>query len=171
MTGLSLRKLVRNTSHQVDEGVAALITLLVLQPSVDYLPASCAAVLASAAGLLLALSPRSLLQGRRFARSRGFGPIAGFLAWVRIKARHFYDFVALRRIVSGTDDLGSWEISEVNAEAVRRLREAGQSFIVATGHSPVKRTSACTRGGFFHTASPPYWRRWSGQPGATLSTS
>ena len=134
MTGLNLRTLVRDTAHQVDEGVAALVTLWVLQPSVDYLPAWCAGVLASAAGLLLALSPRSLVQGRRFARSRGFGPIDGFLAWVRIKARHFYDFVALRRIVTGADDLGSWEISEVNADAVRRLREAGQSFIVATGH-------------------------------------
>lgn len=49
-------------------------------------------------------------------------------------AQPFYAFVVIRRMLRGREQAASWNIEEENSQEVCRLREDGQSFIVASGH-------------------------------------
>jgi lauroyl/myristoyl acyltransferase len=55
------------------------------------------------------------------------------LAWEWLR-RPFLDFVMLKRVWYGREDVSKWRIVEQNSDEVARLRETGESFIVATGH-------------------------------------
>jgi lauroyl/myristoyl acyltransferase len=55
------------------------------------------------------------------------------LAWGWLR-RPFLDFVMLKRVWYGREDVSKWRIVEKNSDEVAHLRESGQSFIVATGH-------------------------------------
>jgi lauroyl/myristoyl acyltransferase len=91
--------------------------------------------IADALALLLIISPQS---GRRTFNEMiiafGKGRLdTAILTWKWL-SRPFRDFVILKRIKYKREDLTQWKIIERNAEAIKVLRESGQSYIVATGH-------------------------------------
>jgi lauroyl/myristoyl acyltransferase len=70
----------------------------------------------------------------RMREAFGEGRFRSFqLAWGWI-ARPFRDFVILKRVLYGREDVSNWRIIERNSDEVASLRETGQSFIVATAH-------------------------------------
>jgi lauroyl/myristoyl acyltransferase len=93
----------------------------ILAPAAYVLPESWGLHLAK----LLVLPLKRLFGGGRYRSFR--------MAWSWI-ADPFLDFFVFQRVLNGRDDVTKWKIVQRNAEGVARLREAGQSFIIATGH-------------------------------------
>jgi lauroyl/myristoyl acyltransferase len=106
-----------------------------LAPAAYLLPQTWALAAADALSLpLLAFPTPGFMTYWSMRRLFGASRYRGFrLAWAWI-ARPFRDFVILKRVLYGREDVCSWRIVEKNAEEVTRLRERGQSFIVATAH-------------------------------------
>lgn len=106
----------------------------VLRPAADFLPGGLSRAIARVSGIFFALRPSGLIMCRRLSRSLRISTPEAFRTWVGMQARPLTDFVALRRILRGKEDLTDWEITERNADDVNMLRKAGSSFVVATGH-------------------------------------
>ena len=81
-----------------------------------------------------------------------------FSSWGTV-ARPYRDFVTLKRILYGREDVSTWRIIERNSDEVASLRETGQSFIVATAHLHDRHCSvACpsiTPGNLITVGHPP----------------
>lgn len=121
--------------RDVYETGLALVMLLVLRPAADHLPRRWARGLAQAVGFLIALSPtrgRATYAGMR--RAFGLSRTSAFHASYQWLARPLQDFVILRRVLRGREDYTRWKVHEISSDAVRRIKESGQPFIVATGH-------------------------------------
>ena len=83
-------------------------------------------------GLVLLPSPGMVTYCRMRRAWKGW--LRSFqLAWGSV-ARPYRDFVTLKRILYGREDVSTWRIIERNSDEVASLRETGQSFIVATAH-------------------------------------
>lgn len=121
--------------HDIAEATRALAMLAVLMPAADHLPAAWAYEVAEFIGVLRDVSPFGSRSTRRVLKDafRLSDECATRAARSALAAR-YADFVTLRRIVRGREDLAGWRILEKNAEEVRSLRESGGSYIVATGH-------------------------------------
>ena len=92
-------------------------------------------VVAKVLSLSLAVLPSpGMTTYRDMRRAFGKGRFRSFqLAWASV-AGPFRDFVILKRVMYGREDVSHWRIIERNSDAVVSLRETGQSFIVATAH-------------------------------------
>jgi lauroyl/myristoyl acyltransferase len=113
----------------------ALAMLLLLRPAADWLPASWALALAELIGFVIAVSPtRGRATYSTMCEAFGLSGLRAARAAQQWLARPFRDFVVLRRIARGREDCSRWKVREIGNEAVRRLKESGQPFIVATGH-------------------------------------
>jgi lauroyl/myristoyl acyltransferase len=51
-----------------------------------------------------------------------------------LRQRAFTDFVVMRRLRNGQDDLETWDYVEHNVAAVQALRAAGRPYLIATAH-------------------------------------
>ena len=132
---MRLRYALAELSTQIAEALRVLIMQAFLAPAAYWLPKSWALAAANVLSLSLLILPAPGFRAcRRMRRLFGGSPYRSFqLAWGWI-ARPFRDFVILKRVMYGREDVSRWRIVERNSEAVARLRESGQSFIVATAH-------------------------------------
>jgi lauroyl/myristoyl acyltransferase len=136
---------LRSSLANADKHIAELFRIFVLQfilmPAAYFLPRSWALAAANVFSLpLIAFPEPGMTAYRNMRRVFGGSPFRSFqLTWEWI-ANPFRDFVILKRVMYGREDVFSWKIVEENAENVARLRESGQSFIMASAH--FKRTAA-----------------------------
>lgn len=124
---------------KIDKHASELYRILAMQvvlvPAAFLLPRSWGLAAAKVISFPLLLFPVSGLGAyRSMRRAFGGGPYRSLQLTWEWMAKPFRDFVVLRRVVYGREDISKWRIVEENAEAVAGLRESGQSFIVATGH-------------------------------------
>ena len=117
------------------EPIRILSMQLVLAPAAYLLPRRWALAVANVLSLGLVLLPSpGMVTYCRMRRAYGKGWLRSFqLAWGTV-ARPYRDFVTLKRILYGREDVSTWRIIERNSDEVASLRETGQSFIVATAH-------------------------------------
>ncbi|QGZ94048.1 Lauroyl/myristoyl acyltransferase [Terricaulis silvestris] len=130
-----LRSVLAGLNSHITESFRILVMQAFLAPAAYLLPSSWAFGAAKALALPLAVLPSpGLTAYRRMRRAFGQGRWRSFqLAWGWI-ARPFQDFVMHKRVLYGRENIFGWRIEEKNADEVRKLRESGQSFILATGH-------------------------------------
>lgn len=132
---MGMRRYIDRIRQDAAETVRALVMLLVLRPAADHLPRRLARQLAQLVGFLVALSPtRGRATYSAMRKAFGFSRARAFLAAQQWLARPFQDFVVLRRVLRDREDSTQWKVEERSSEAVRRIKESGQPFIVATGH-------------------------------------
>jgi lauroyl/myristoyl acyltransferase len=113
----------------------ASVMLLVLRPAADWLPLELARCFAQCIGFFIAVSPtRGRLTYSAMRTAFGFPKMQAFVAAQQWLSRPFLDFVFLRQVVRGRRNCTQWNVKEVSSDAVRRIKESGQPFIVATGH-------------------------------------
>jgi hypothetical protein len=117
------------------EPIRILCMQLVLAPSAYLLPKRWALTVAKVLALSLVILPSpGVITYCRMRRAFGEGRLRSFqLAWESI-ARPFKDFVTLKRVLYGREDVFRWRIIERNSAEVSSLRKTGRSFIVATAH-------------------------------------
>jgi lauroyl/myristoyl acyltransferase len=119
----------------LDEIIRIASMSLILYPSAYILPRKIAVGIADVLSMLLLISPGSVvnayLQMRRAFGKGRLGSLALAYRWLK---QPFRDFVMLNRIINGGEALSEWKIVEKNVDAVKRLRESGEPYIVATGH-------------------------------------
>lgn len=132
---MALRAVVTGVIINLSELIRILSMQLFLAPAARLLPKSWAFALAEATSLLLmALPSPGMVTYWRMRRAFGRDRVCSFqLAWGWV-ARPFRDFVTLKRVLYGREDVARWRIIERYSEEVAGLRESGQSFIVATAH-------------------------------------
>lgn len=108
---------------------------LVLVPAAVMLPRRWALALAKSLSLFLAVLPvPGISTYLNMSVAFEGDPFRSFLrAWAWL-ARPFQDYVIMRRIQFGRENLDKWRISEKNADELSRLRSTRQPFIIATGH-------------------------------------
>ncbi len=129
------RQILVRISTELSELLRILCMQLVLAPAAYCLPRSWALKIAKAVSLSLIVLPvPGMTSYRGMRRAFGQNRYHSFLLTWGWLARPFLDFVILKRVLYGREDVAHWRIVERNAETVARLREAGRSFIVATGH-------------------------------------
>jgi hypothetical protein len=108
---------------------------LILIPAAYVLPKRVAFVIADALSLALLILPKpglvTYLEMRRAFEESHLRSLGLARRWL---AQPFRDCVVLKRVLLGREATFDWKIREMNAEGVRRLREAGESYIVASGH-------------------------------------
>lgn len=131
---LSFRDLKGRIFSAFDEVIRITSMRLILYPVAYALPRKLALWIANVLALLLVLSPKSG-KNTYSQMSQGFGKGLRSLdltyKWLR---RPFRDFVILTRIINQREDPSKWRIIEKNPEAIKALRESGESYIVASGH-------------------------------------
>lgn len=127
-----LRRLFINLTS---EPIRIVSMQLVLTPAAYLLPRSWALAVANVLSLLLVVLPSpGMVTYARMRRAFGEGRLRSFqLAWGSV-ARPYKDFVTLKRVLYGREDVSGWKIIERNSDEVASLRDSGQSFIVATAH-------------------------------------
>ena len=135
MSPMRLVSAISNIDVHITELFRIFIFKGILTPAAYLLPKDWALALAKVLSLPLVVFPdpgikayrsmKRLFGGRRYHSFQ--------LAWGWI-ARPFQDFVIFTRVLNGREDISNWKIVERNVEEIARLRETGQSFIVATGH-------------------------------------
>ena len=132
---MRLRSALAQFNTHITESLRVLILQAFLAPAAYWLPKSWALAAAKLLSLFLVILPApGFTTCRRMRRLFGGSPYRSFkLAWAWI-ARPFRDFVILKRVIYGREDVSRWRIVERNSDEVTRLRETGQSFIVATAH-------------------------------------
>lgn len=135
MSLMVLRSTLAALNDHITESLRIVVLQVLLAPAAYLLPEAWALAAADALSLpLLAFPAPGFMTYWSMRRLYGVSRYRGFrLAWAWV-ARPFRDFVVLRRVLYGREDVRKWRIVEINAEGVRRLRESGQSFIVATAH-------------------------------------
>ena len=119
----------------IDETIRILSLVLILAPSSYLLPRKWAMGIAKFLSFLLIFSPASgphIYWQMRVAY--GKGRLDSFkLAWDWL-GRGYLDFLVHRRLIHKLENPLNWQIVERNAENIKRLRESGESYIVAGGH-------------------------------------
>lgn len=122
------RVLLRNAGE-----VFRLVAFALLRPAASYLPRRWALALADAVGAILAAMPSG--RSARLATQAAFGQTASpdrlAREWL---TRPYRDYVVLRRVLVGREDITQWHLEHRGLERCPVLREPGQSVIVATGH-------------------------------------
>jgi hypothetical protein len=126
---------IRRTSYAIDQIIRIISMQFVLTPAAYILPRKIAFALANALALLLIILPKpgfSIYRQmhRAFRKSR----IASFCLACGWLSRPLYDYVVLKRIIYGRENPDQWRIVERNADYVSKLRENGDSYIIATAH-------------------------------------
>jgi lauroyl/myristoyl acyltransferase len=118
-----------------DDVIRVLAMSLVLLPAARLLSRRWGGWTANALSLVLMISPKSGIRVYyQMRQAFGNGRLRSlFLTW-RFLSQPFRDFVFLRRIEYGREDPTEWRCVERNADAVRELRESGESYILATAH-------------------------------------
>ena len=131
----ALRERMVKVRVWLGDAAKAFVMLIILRPAADYLPASWAFSLARLFGKLKAMLPfygfeTLRLVKRTFATdSRQARQLAG-----ACMSRHYLDFLAMRRIIRGRENIQERPIIEINQDNIENLRRSGASYIVATGH-------------------------------------
>ncbi len=158
---MRLKSELRLLSANISELLRILCMQVVLVPAAYFLPRSWALEIAKLLSLSLVVLPspgwaayRQMRQAFGQDRYRSF-----LLAWEWM-ARPFRDYVVLKRVLYGREDVSSWKIVEKNSDEVVRLRETGQSFIVATAHfqRAALQATTCPKvipGNLIHVVLPP----------------
>lgn len=148
-------------NSNIAESLRLVSMQLILVPAAYLLPKSWALALAKLLSLPLIVFPApGIITYLRMREAFGEGLFRTFrLTWGWV-GRPFRDFVILKRVLYGREDISKWKIVEKNSDAVARLRESGQSFIVATAHFEREALlpMACSRvtpGNLMTVAHPP----------------
>ena len=141
-----------------------LIRILCMQsmlvPAAYLLPKRFGQATAKFLALLLLATPwPGMTTYVQMSRAFGQGRYRSFLlAWGWL-ARPFLDYVILKRLQYGREDVSNWKIVERDADRVAGIRESGQSFILASAHFQREALQAisCPRltpGNFVQVAQP-----------------